>query len=66
MQKPVLSLQPSEAVVVQAASHIYAAYIIAGRVPEGQTELWMQRALQEAYHLAKMADDAIQSDSELG
>jgi hypothetical protein len=37
-----LSLQPSEAVVVQAASAIYAAYVMGGRVPVGKEKEWLQ------------------------
>ena len=66
MQKPILNLGPSEAVVVQAAAQIYAAYLVSGKVPEDQTEVWLQRSLREAFQLAKLADEAIQSDSELG
>ncbi len=66
MSKPILNLAPSEAVVVRAAAAIFAAYIVAGKVPEGQTDLWLKRSLQEAFHLARLADEAIQSDSELG
>ena len=36
MNKSHLRLQPSEGIVVHAASRIYAAYIAAGRVPEGE------------------------------
>ena len=63
--KPTLNLQPSEAVVAQAAGAIYAAYIAAGRVPDGKAEEFMQRSIQEAFQIAKMTDEAIQSDTEL-
>ena len=65
MPKPILNLAPSEAVVVHSAAAIFSAYIVAGKVPEGQTEAWLKRALQEASTLARLADEAIQSDSEL-
>ena len=64
MAKIAISLQPSEAVVVRAAASIYAAYIAAGRVPEGQEEPWMSRSIREAIWIARTADDAIQSDNE--
>jgi len=66
MPKISLSLQPSEAVVVRAAAMIYAAYITAGSVPAGQEEEWMGRAVREAIWIARTADDAIQSDTEMG
>ena len=64
MAKLALSLQPSESVVVRAAAEIYSAYIIAGRVPEGQEKEWMERAIREAAWIARTTDDAIQSDNE--
>ena len=66
MSKPKLTLHPSEAVVAQSAAYIYAAYIASNRVPEGQEQKWMQRSIAEAYQIAKMTDDAIQSDGEMG
>lgn len=60
-----LSLQPSEAIVVRAAADIYAAYIIAGKVKEGQEKTWRDRAIREAFDIAKTADDAIRSDGEM-
>jgi hypothetical protein len=62
--KQSLSLQPSESVVVRAAAEIYSAYIIAGRVTEGEEKKWMERSIQEAFWIARTADDAIQSDNE--
>ena len=66
MPKISLSLQPSEAVVVRAAAMIYAAYITAGKVPGGQEEEWMGRAVKEAIWIARTADDEIVSDGEMG
>ncbi len=61
-----LSLQPAEGVVVQAAATIYASYVGAGRVPEGQEEVWLERSLREALFLAKVADENIISSGEMG
>ena len=66
MPKPKLSLQPSESVVTHVAGDIYAAYIAAGRVTDGQEEKWMQRSIAEAIKIAQMTDEAVLSDSELG
>ena len=63
-EKRALGLAPSEAVVVRAAAAIFAAYIVAGKVPEGQSEAWMKRSIQEAYFIARTTDDAIVSDNE--
>lgn len=64
MAKTALTLHPSESVVVRAAANIYAAYIAAGKVPEGQAEEWMKRSIQEALFIARTADDLIVSDNE--
>jgi hypothetical protein len=32
---------------------------------EGQEQQWMERALREALLIARLADDAIQSDNEM-
>ena len=66
MAKPILTLQPSEAAVAHSAAVIYAAYITVGKVPEGSESLWIQRSFNEAFQLAKLADETIQSDTELG
>jgi hypothetical protein len=50
---------------VQCASTIYAAYIGAGRVVEGQEKQWMDRPIREANYLADTTDTAVQSDSEM-
>lgn len=64
MNKPYLSLQPSEAVVVQAAAQIFAAYVTSGRAPEGEEESWIRRAVDDAIRIARAVDAAIQSDGE--
>lgn len=65
MAKVKLSLQPSEAVVVQAAANIYAAYVASVRVTEGREHEWMERSIKEAIAIARLTDDMIQSDSEM-
>ena len=66
MAKPILNLQSSEASVSHSAAVIYAAYIGARKVPEGAESLWIQRSFNEALQIAKLADETIQSDTELG
>jgi hypothetical protein len=66
MAKPKLSLQPSEAVVTQAAAHLYATYVTSGRVPDGREQEWIERSIREAFLIARLTDEAIQSDTELG
>jgi hypothetical protein len=65
-EKPVLSLQTSEGILVHAAATIYAAYVTSGRVPQGDETSWMKRSLEEAFWLARATDEVIQSDTELG
>lgn len=60
-----LKLQHSESVVLNCASQIYAAYIIAGRVPEGEEARWIERSIREAIRMARATDDAIVSDEEI-
>jgi len=59
-----LSLQQSEGLVFRAAANIYAAYISAGRVPEGEEGKWMKRSIREAISIARVTDSAIVSDEE--
>jgi hypothetical protein len=61
-----LSLQPSETAVLHVASRIYAAFIQTGQVPAGQEVAMMQRAIEQAYHMAKMVDHVVMSDDEMG
>ena len=63
--KTYLSLKNSEGIVFQAASGIYAAYIAAGRVVEGEESAWMERSIREALRMAMATDAAIISDNEI-
>ena len=65
MEKSTLTLQPSEQAVVEAASRIYAAYIVSDQVQEGQEQGWLERALREAVWLAQHADNRVTSDDEM-
>ena len=58
------SLDDDSQTIAQAASRIYAAYIIAGRVEDGQEKLWMDRAIREAIRIGRIVDESIQSDGE--
>jgi len=65
VQRTNLRLQQSESVVVHAASRIYAAYISAGRVPEGDEKKWIERSISEAIRIATETDERIISDDEI-
>ena len=66
MAKPVMSLQPSEIALFEAASRIYASYVLAGRITDGNENDMIDRSVQEAFHMARLIEEAIQADSELG
>ncbi len=65
MSKGVISLQPSEGIVARMAATIYAGYVVAGRVGDGQEKEWIQRSVREAYSMARITDESIQSDNEM-
>lgn len=65
MKKSYLTLQPTETALLNAASGIYAAYISAGRVADGQEDVWMKRSIQEAVRIARTIDEAVQADKEV-
>ncbi len=64
MAKHYLSLKPTEQSLTTAAAQLYAAYVIAGRVPDGAEHEWMDRAIRESIELARKIDDAVQADGE--
>jgi hypothetical protein len=60
-----LKLQHSESVVLQVAAQLYSAYLIAGRVKEGEEAAWMERSIREAIAMAEATDAAVISDDEI-
>ena len=66
MANPYINLQPSEAVLVQAAATIYAGYLTSGRVEEGNEGDWLKRSIQDAVRIARITDDNVDADKELG
>lgn len=64
MTKINLSLRPTETAVFQAAAAIYAAFVSTGRVPDGEENQWLDRALQQAIKLAQNTDETVVSDGE--
>jgi hypothetical protein len=65
MGKPYITLQPSEAVLVQAAATIYSGYLAAGRVPAGEESEWLKRSIQDALWVARVTDENVQADKEM-
>lgn len=60
-----LKLQHSESVVLQVAAQLYSAYVIAGRVKEGDEATWMERSIRDAIAMAEATDAAVISDAEI-
>jgi hypothetical protein len=60
-----LRLKPSEQVIAQCAAHIYAAYIEAGSVVDGDERHWIERSVREAIQMAQFTDESITSDDEM-
>ena len=65
MSRPYITLQPSEAVIVQAAAQIFAGYLASGRCSPEMEEECLRKSLKHAIRLAKSADDAVQADKEV-
>ena len=65
MSKKHLRLQFSESIIARTAAEIYSAYIIAGKVLDGDETKWMERSIREALEMATAIDEAVVSDDEL-
>ena len=65
MSKTYLTLQGTEQALVNAASTIYAGYIQAGRVSEGEEAAWMKRSIDEALAIAKQIEDLTVAEGEM-
>jgi hypothetical protein len=65
-KKQYLKLEVSEGIVVQVADQVYSADIAAGRVTEDSEKEWMNRSVREASRIARVVDETVQSDGELG
>lgn len=65
MEKAYVKLQPSEIAITQSAAQIYAAYITAGRVSEGEEDAWMDRSINEAVRIAQAVDRSVIAEDEV-
>jgi hypothetical protein len=65
MSRPYIALQPSEAVIVQAAAQIFAAYIVSGHCGPDREDEYLKKSLQHAIRLAKTTDEVVQADKEV-
>lgn len=66
MASPYLALQPSEQVLISAAATIYAGYLAAGKVADGEEHAWMDKAIKAAFRIATVVDASIVADKEMG
>jgi hypothetical protein len=64
MTKSYLRLQPSEGFVIQAASQIFSAQIIAGKLTDTNRDELLKQAIRDAIRISIAVDDAIISDGE--
>jgi len=65
MNKPYLSLQPSEGIVVSAAATIYAAWIQAGLITDANKKQKLEESIMDAITIARKTDNSVQSDNEM-
>ena len=61
-----LTLQQTEGALVRAATQIYAAYITAGVMADGDGDAWMKRSIDEAIAIAKAVEAAVVAEREVG
>ncbi len=59
-----LSLQPSESVIANMASRIFAAYVQKGEVNDANADAYIQKATQLALKMAAYTDTVCKSDGE--
>ena len=60
-----IKLQHSESVVAHAASRIYSAYIVSGKVNDDNQDQWMRKSIKAAIKICVATDDAVISDDEI-
>lgn len=65
MNRPYISLQPSEGILVQAAAQIFSAYITSGQCTPDNEDEYLKKAIKHAIRMARITDDAVQADKEV-
>ncbi len=65
MNKPYMSLQPTEVALLDSASRIYSARLASGQVADGCESDALEAAVAESLLLARLIDDAVMADKEL-
>ena len=65
MNKPYMSLQPTEVALLDSASRIYSARLASGQVADGCESDPLKAAVAESLLLARLIDEAVMADKEL-
>jgi len=65
MNKPYMSLQPTEVALLDSASRIYSARLASGQVADGCGSDALKAAVAESLLLARLIDEAVMADKEL-
>jgi len=65
MNRPYVSLQPSEGVLVQAAAQIFSAYIITGQCTPDNEDEYLKKSIKQAVRMARITDESVQADKEV-
>jgi len=65
MNKPYMSLQPTEVALLDAASRIYSARLLSGQVPDGGEHEALKTSVAESIDLARLIDEGVMADKEL-
>ena len=65
MNKPYMSLQPTEVALLEAASRIYSARLLSGQVADGAERDALKTSVIESFDLARLIDEGVMADKEL-
>ncbi len=65
MNKPYMSLQPTEVALLNSGSRIYAARLASGQVADGCESDALEAAVAESLSLARLIDNSVMADKEL-
>jgi hypothetical protein len=66
VSKPRVQLEPSEQTITQAAATLLAAYIVSGKMKDGEERHFLERSVREAIQMARLVDACVAADSEVG
>jgi len=64
-EKAYINLQPTEQHIANVAGNIFSAYIINGRVGDGQEQEWKDKAVELAIQIARDIDDRVVAPGEM-